>query len=166
VVGIGVVPNTEWLEGSGVRLDNGVVCDDTTLVAPGVVAAGDVARWPNLAFDEMMRVEHWENALEMGAHAARRLLAGDDAARIEVYRPIPWFWSDQYDRKIQMCGWPRGTDDVHVVAGSVEERRFTALYGRGGRVTAAFGMNMPARIVRYRFAIADGLDWADALAAG
>ena len=58
VVGIGVVPNTEWLEGSGLTIDNGVVCDETTLAAPGVVAAGDVARWPNPLFDEVMRVEH------------------------------------------------------------------------------------------------------------
>jgi 3-phenylpropionate/trans-cinnamate dioxygenase ferredoxin reductase subunit len=76
VVGVGVQPCTEWLEGSGLTLDNGVVCDATCLAAPGVVAAGDVARWPNPAFDRaLMRVEHWENAIEMGGYAARRLLA-------------------------------------------------------------------------------------------
>ena len=75
VVGIGVAPSTDWLEGSGLTVDNGIVCDATCLAAPGVVAAGDVARWPNDRFDETMRVEHWDNALEQGAHAARRLLS-------------------------------------------------------------------------------------------
>src|SRR5581483_7996646 len=77
VVGVGVVPETGWLESSGLALDNGVVCDSTCAAgAPGVVAAGDVARWPNNLFGETMRVEHWSNAVEQGAAAAKRLLAG------------------------------------------------------------------------------------------
>src|SRR5205085_11917108 len=74
VVGVGVMPNTGWLEGSGRTIDNGVVCDATCLAAPGGVAAGDVARWPNPRFDEMMRIDDWEDAQEEGAHAARTLL--------------------------------------------------------------------------------------------
>ncbi|CAN5669543.1 FAD-dependent oxidoreductase [soil metagenome] len=163
VVGIGVVPNTGWLEGSGLRLDDGVVCDATTLAAPGVVAAGDVARWPNALFGEVMRVEHWEHAVDMGAHAARRLLASDEDA--VAYAPVPWFWSDQYDRKLQLAGRVRPDDEVAVVAGSLEERKFAALYGRGGMVVGALALNMPARVVRYRQAIANGLTWADAMAA-
>jgi len=163
VVGIGVVPNTAWLEGSGLRLDDGVVCDDTTLAAPGVVAAGDVARWPNGLFGEVMRVEHWEHAVDMGAAAARRLLAGDEGG--EPYAPVPWFWSDQYDRKLQLAGRVRPTDEVVVVAGSVEDRKFAALYGRGGMVVGALALNMPARVVKYRQAIANGLTWVDAMAA-
>ncbi len=78
VVGVGVVPETGWLESSGLKLDNGVVCDETCLAAPGVVAAGDITRWPNPLFDgELMRLEHWTNATEQGVHGARRLLAGD-----------------------------------------------------------------------------------------
>jgi NADPH-dependent 2,4-dienoyl-CoA reductase/sulfur reductase-like enzyme len=161
VVGIGVVPDTGWLEGSGLTLVDGVVCDATTLAAPGVVAAGDVARWPNETFGELMRVEHWEHALDMGAHAARRLLTPDHEAT--PYAPVPWFWSDQYDRKIQMAGRVRPDDEMVVVAGSFEDRRFCALYGRDGRVVGALGMNMPARIVKLRTAIADGLRWDDAL---
>ena len=75
VVGIGVAPNVGWLDGSGLTIDNGVVCDATTLAAPGIVAAGDLAWWPNPHFGEEMRVEHWEHAIEQGAHAGRRLLA-------------------------------------------------------------------------------------------
>lgn len=163
VVGIGVVPNTAWLAGSGLDVTDGVLCDETTLAAPGVVAAGDVARWPNPLFGELMRVEHWEHAIDMGAHAARRLLAGDGPG--EPYGPVPWFWSDQYDRKLQLAGRVRPTDEVLVVAGSIEERRFAAIYGRDGRVTGAFAMNMPARVVKYRQAIAAGLTWDDARAA-
>ena len=163
VVGIGVVPNVAWLEGSGLTLDDGILCDETTLAAPGVVAAGDVARWPNRRFDEVMRVEHWEHALDMAAVAARRLLTSDDDA--EPYTPVPWFWSDQYDRKIQMAGRARPDDDVAVVAGSLEDRRFCVLYGRRGRVVGALAMNMPAQVIRYRRAITEGLGWDEALAA-
>ncbi len=163
VVGIGVIPNTEWLHGSGLLLEDGVRCDETTLAAPGVVACGDVARWPNSLFDEVMRVEHWEHALDMGAHAARRLLAGDGPG--EPFAPVPFFWSDQYDRKIQLAGRVRPTDQIEVVAGSLAERRFCALYGRDGRVVGALTMNMPARVIRYRRQLAEGLRWDDALAA-
>jgi NADPH-dependent 2,4-dienoyl-CoA reductase/sulfur reductase-like enzyme len=156
VVGVGVVPNTEWLEGSGLTIANGVLCDETCLAAPGVVAAGDVARWPNRRFDEVMRVEHWENAQEQGAHAARRLL-GDAAP----YEPVPWFWSDQYDRKIQLAGRSGPDDEVRIVDGSIEERRFVALYGRAGRLVGVLGMNRPRPVMQYRQLIAEGASWDD-----
>jgi NADPH-dependent 2,4-dienoyl-CoA reductase/sulfur reductase-like enzyme len=159
LVGVGVAPNTEWLEGSGLTIENGVVCDATCLAAPDVVAAGDVARWPNNRFGEVMRVEHWENAQEQGAHAARRLLG-----HLEPYEPVPWFWSDQYDRKIQLAGRSRADDIVQIVDGSVEERRFVALYGRAGRVVGVLGMNRPRPVMEYRQLIADGASWEDALA--
>ncbi len=160
VVGVGVVPNTDWLEGSGLTLDDGVVCDQTCLAAPGVVAAGDVARWPNAAFDEVMRVEHWDNAVEQGVHAARRLLGGQP----ERYRPIPWFWSDQFDRKIQLAGRTRPDDIVEIVTGSVEERRFAAAYGRAGRLMGILGFNRPRHVMQYRGLIAQGASWDDAMA--
>ena len=159
VVGVGVAPNTGWLEGSGLTIDNGIVCDETCLAAPDVVAAGDIARWPNHRFDEVMRVEHWENAQEQGAHAARRLLG-----RLEPYEPVPWFWSDQYDRKIQLAGRSHADDEVQIVDGSIEERRFVALYGRAGRVVGVLGMNRPRPVMEYRQLIADGTSWEDALA--
>jgi 3-phenylpropionate/trans-cinnamate dioxygenase ferredoxin reductase subunit len=161
VVGVGVRPVTDWLEGSGLTLDDGVVCDETCLAAAGVVAAGDVARWPNRTFGQVMRVEHWDNALDQGAHAARRLLLGPGAP---AYAPVPWFWSDQYDRKLQLAGRPGPGDEVRVVEGSLDERRFVCLFGREGRVVGAFGMNRPAPIMRYRSRIGAGLDWETAVA--
>ena len=158
VVGVGVVPNTGWLDGSGLTIDNGVVCDDTCLAADGVVAAGDIARWPNSRFGEVMRVEHWENAQDQGAHAARRLLG-----HVEPYTPVPWFWSDQYDRKIQLAGRSSADDEVRVVDGSIDERRFVAIYGRGGRVVGVLGMNRPRVVMQYRQLIADGASWEAAL---
>jgi 3-phenylpropionate/trans-cinnamate dioxygenase ferredoxin reductase subunit len=164
VVGIGVVPNAQWLVGSGLDVDNGVVCDATTLAGPGITAAGDVARWPNARFGETARVEHWDHAIEMAMFAARRLLLADDEA--SAFTPVPYFWSDQYDRKIQLAGRCRPDDDIAVVTGSFEERRFAAIYGRDGRVTAVLGMNRPRHVMQYRQLVADGASWEDALAFG
>ena len=163
VVGIGVIPNTEWLEGSGLTIDNGVVCDETMCAAPGVTAAGDVARWPNRRFDEVMRVEHWDNAIEQGVHAAERLLA--DSADAQPFTPVPWFWSDQYDRKIQLAGRVRPDDDVEVVTGSLEEHRFAALYGREGKLVGVLGFNRPRHVMQYKTMIENGTSFADAVAA-
>ena len=160
VVGVGVIPNTEWLEGSGLEIHNGVVCDETCLAAPGVVAAGDVARWPNRLFGQSMRVEHWDNAIDQGMAAARRLLAGEAA---EPFAPVPWFWSDQYDRKIQLAGRSGSDDEVVIVTGSLEERRFAAIYGRAGRIVAVLGFNRPRHVMQYRRLIARGASWDEAL---
>ncbi len=160
VIGIGVAPNTGWLEGSGLTIDNGVVCDATCTAAPGVVAAGDVARWPNARFDEVMRVEHWDNAIAMGTHAARSLLAGAGA---EPFMPVPWFWSDQYDRKIQLAGRAAPDDRVEVVWGTVDERRFVAFYGRDDRLVGVLGMNQPAKVMRWRTLIEDRATWDEAV---
>jgi NADPH-dependent 2,4-dienoyl-CoA reductase/sulfur reductase-like enzyme len=158
VVGVGVIPNTAWLDDSELTIDNGIVCDETCLAADNVVAAGDVARWPNHRFGEVMRVEHWENAQEQGAHAARRLLG-----QTEPYTPVPWFWSDQYDRKIQLAGRSSADDEVRIVDGSIEERRFVAIYGRAGRLVGVLGMNRPRVVMEYRQLIADGTSWSEAL---
>lgn len=163
VVGIGVVPNTGWLEGSGLPVTDGVVADATCQVAHGIVAAGDVARWTHLGFGEEVRVEHWDHAIAQGTHAGETLLAGDGA---EPFTPVPWFWSDQYDRKIMLAGRTQGADEVRIVDGSLEERRFVALYRRGDRVTAALGMNRPGPLARWRMRLADGVAWADAVAGG
>jgi 3-phenylpropionate/trans-cinnamate dioxygenase ferredoxin reductase subunit len=164
LVGVGVVPNTGWLDGSGLTIDNGVVCDETLLAAPGVVAAGDVCRWPNPLFDgEVMRLEHWTNATEQGVAAGARLLAGDGAA--EPCAPVPFVWSDQYDVKIQVVGHVRGDDDLAIVDGSIDERRFVAAFGRNGRLVGAVGFGRPRVVMQYRRLIAARCSWDEALAA-
>ena len=164
VVGVGVTPCTGWLEGSGLTLGDGVLCDATGLAAPGIVAAGDVARWPNRLYDgEVMRVEHWDNAIDMGSFVARRLLAGEAWDPAAVFEPVPWFWSDQYDLKLQMAGRAAGADCTVVVGGTFEERRFVVLYGRAGRLIGAFGMNRPRQIVQSRGLIARRCSWDEAL---
>ncbi len=162
VVGVGVIPNTEWLADSSLDITNGVLCDETTLAAPGVVAAGDVARWPNPHFGETMRVEHWDNAITMGTHAAKRLLHGESAG---PYAPTPWFWSDQYDRKIQLAGRTTDFDRFELVNGDTESRTFAGIYGRGGRIVAVLGFNRPRHVMRYRALIDEGVSFDDALAA-
>jgi NADPH-dependent 2,4-dienoyl-CoA reductase/sulfur reductase-like enzyme len=162
VVGVGVVPETAWLESSGLTLDNGVVCDETCAVADGIVAAGDVARWPNPLFDgQSMRLEHWTNATEQGVHAARRLLG-----HVEPFAPVPFVWSDQYDRKIQTVGVvsAEADVDVHIAHGTLDERQFVALFGRGGRLMGALGFNRPRFVMQYRRMIAERGSWDDALA--
>jgi NADPH-dependent 2,4-dienoyl-CoA reductase/sulfur reductase-like enzyme len=149
VVGIGVAPVTGWLDGSGLTVTDGILCDETCLAAPRVVAAGDVARWPHPLYGEL-RIEHWDNAVEQGAHAGRTLLAELAGRRGEPFAPVPWFWSDQYDRKLQLAGRPLPDATVEVVDGSVADRRFVATYTSGGIVTAVLGMNMPARVARWR----------------
>lgn len=162
VVGIGVTPNTAWLDGSGLTIDDGVVCDATTTAAPGIVAAGDVARWPNPVFDgELMRIEHWDHAFDQAEHAAKALLAGPGA---EAYASVPWFWSDQYDRKVQLAGRVRADDEVVIVEGSLAERRFVALYGRAGRLVGVLGMNRPRPVVQLRPRIAEHISFDEARA--
>ena len=161
VVGVGVVPETDWLAGSGLTVDNGVVCDATCAAADGIVAAGDVARWPNPLFDgASMRLEHWTNATEQGVHAARRLLG-----HTEPFAPVPFVWSDQYDRKIQTVGVVSADPDadVHIAHGTLEDRQFVALFGRNGRLMGALGFNRPRFVMQYRRMIAERGSWDDAL---
>jgi 3-phenylpropionate/trans-cinnamate dioxygenase ferredoxin reductase subunit len=172
VVGIGVTPNTHWLEGSGLRLRDGVVCDANLNALhvsgeaiPGVFAAGDVARWPNGLFDEEMRVEHWTNAAEQGAHVAtnlRRLAAGEPP---EPYEPLPFFWSDQYEHRIQFLGRAAIDDEVRVVAGSVADAKFLTLFGRNGRLHGALGVNAPRWVMPLRKLFMERASWDEAVAA-
>lgn len=156
VVGIGVVPNVDWLEASGLELADGVVTDETCLAAPGVVAVGDVARWPNRRFGgRSTRVEQWDNAVEMGGYGAKRLLAFGAGTGVEPYAPVPWFWSDQYDRKIQLAGVP--APNVELLQGSHDEHRFVQIYlDEEGAVTGALCWNRPRQAILARQHIASG----------
>ena len=165
VVGIGVAPNTAWLESSGLELRDGIVCDATLNVGvPGVYAAGDCARWPNGAFadHEEMRVEHWTNAAEQGAAAARNLLAMAAGGEPEPFVSVPFFWSDQFESRIQFVGRAHGDDEVHVFAGSLDGA-FAALFGHQGRLRGALGVSMPKMVMPFRVLLAAGATWEQAL---
>jgi NADPH-dependent 2,4-dienoyl-CoA reductase/sulfur reductase-like enzyme len=165
VVGIGVTPATDWLASSGLTLRDGVVCgSDLNTGVPLVYAAGDIVRWYNPLFDEEMRVEHWTNAAEQGALAATNLLAEATGQRTAPYAPVPFFWSDQYDRRIQFLGRASGDDEVQVVSGSVAARQFVALYGSGGRLRGVLGLNAPKQVMPFRSLLLDRITWDDALA--
>jgi NADPH-dependent 2,4-dienoyl-CoA reductase/sulfur reductase-like enzyme len=161
VVGIGVIPNTEWLESSGLTLDNGIVCDGSGQAAPGVYAAGDVARVANQWHGDSPRIEHWTNAVEQGVHAAENALAGPAAST--NFSSVPYFWSDQYDRKIQFVGLARGHEEMVIVDGSLADRRLTALFRRGDRAVACLAVNQPRALIKYRKLLTAGAPWDTAL---
>jgi len=161
-VGIGAVPATDWLARSGLDLDDGVLCDARCATqAPGVVAAGDVARWHHEGYGERLRLEHWTHAVEMSEAAATRLLRGDAAP---PFAPVPFVWSDQYDLKIQAAGHVRPDDDMQVVHGTLAERRFVALFGREGRLTGALAINRVRQLMGYRRMMREGASFAEAVA--
>lgn len=162
LVAIGVSPTTGWLDGSGLQITDGVVCDETLHAAPGVVAAGDIVHWPHATIGHDLRLEHWENAVGQGAHAAASLLAGPIAA--DPFVPVPYFWSDQYGTKIQLVGHPEPDAEVRVVEGSLEEKRFVALYGHGNRLVAALTFGRPRLLVMYRRLLEERVSFEEALA--
>ncbi len=166
VVGIGVRPNTDWLAGSGVKVDDGIVCDHACRVlsengepVPGVVACGDAARWRHERYGESLRIEHWTNAVEMADHAAHTLLGGTDA-----FVPIPYFWSDQYGAKIQFLGRSNGFDEVRVVDGDPTIGPGVALYRKGDALIGALGISRIKAVMGYRTLLEHGSSWSAALA--
>lgn len=147
VVAVGSAPNTEWLDGSGVAVADGVLCDRTGATsAPGVWAAGDVARLPHPWAAGTVRFEHWTSAVDTANLVAANILAGDPAELAAV----PYFWTDQYGRRVQCLGLPLPTDEFAVVAGSVAEGRFVAHFRRDGIVTGAAAIGMPGPLAKCR----------------
>ena len=146
LVAIGAVPATGWLRGSGLPLGDGVECDEYCRAAPGIYAAGDVASWVNPRYRRRMRVEHRMNATEQGTAAAVNLLRGD----VAPFAPLPYFWTDQYEVKIQVHGVCPEDAAVSMAEGAIGDPRFAVLYHAGGRLTGVLGWNAPARILPYR----------------
>ncbi|SER86699.1 NAD(P)/FAD-dependent oxidoreductase [Lentzea albida] len=137
VAGIGMEPATDWLAGSGLAVDNGVLCDHGCVTSiPSVVAVGDVARYRHGG--RHVRHEHWTNASEQPVVAVRNLLAGTSA---ETYRPSGYVWSDQYGVRLQLAGETGGADEVVVVDGSPDDRRFAAEFRRAGHPVGVLAMN-------------------------
>ncbi|MGW8437868.1 NAD(P)/FAD-dependent oxidoreductase [Nocardiopsis sp. NPDC055879] len=156
LLALGVEPNTGWLESSGLPLDGGVVTT-AALFAEGttdVVAAGDVARWPNPLYEgRPARVEHWGNAVEQGRHAAVSLLRGPGEA--EGFGPLPSFWSHVHGGKLQILGLPDLADEARLVHGSEEKGRFVYAYARQGRLVGAVAVGSARQLLKYKPALTD-----------
>ncbi|HEU4407764.1 MAG TPA: FAD-dependent oxidoreductase [Polyangiaceae bacterium] len=142
VIGVGVRPNTGWLAGSGLALDDGALVDEYTATnVPGVFAAGDVARSWNPVLGAYVRLEHYGNAFAQGAAAGRAMIG-----RPEVHAPLPGASSEQFGRRLQVVGWVRGDERV-VVRGDASKRRFTAFFVHDGCLRAAFTLGRPRDLV-------------------
>ncbi|QWC84628.1 FAD-dependent oxidoreductase [Nocardioidaceae bacterium] len=167
VVGIGAAPTTDWLDGSGIELDprdGGVVCDEHLATSvPGVYAAGDVAAWHNPLLGERQRLEHWTSAAEQGGAAGRNAVAAMSGQEGTAYATVPYFWSDWYDHRIQMVGWPRG-EEVALFVDTEHPARWTALYREGDRLRGALTLNGQGVIMKFRARLMKGGDWQDAVA--
>ncbi|VVJ16258.1 Ferredoxin reductase [Amycolatopsis camponoti] len=149
VVAFGAAPATDWLAGSGVLCDNGIVCDSRCRAADGIYAAGDVARWHHEGLDVLLRLENRTNATEQAIAVAGTIL-GDD----RPYAPVPYFWTHQFDARIHVHGTLSADAEMSIVEGDVTTRRFVAEYREGGRVTGVLGWNMPKQARLNRQAIA------------
>ena len=146
LVSIGAVPATDWLRTSGLAIGDGVECDEFCRAAPGIYAAGDVASWVNPRYQRRMRVEHRMNATEQGRAAAVNLLKGD----VQPFAPVPYFWSDQYNVKLQVHGHLSDGAEIAIEDGSPADGKFVALFRSDGAPIAVLGWNSPARLIRYR----------------
>jgi len=154
LVAVGSNPATGWLAGSDLCLSDGVVCDSRCQAAPGIYAAGDVASLYNPHFGARMRLEHRMNATEQGIAVAGNLL-GDDLP----VAPVPYFWTDQYDAKIQAYGIFPPDGEFQIVSGDPVDRRFAATYGRDGVVTGVLGWNSPREVRTLRQLVVDRALW-------
>ena len=167
IVGIGVAPATQWCSESGLTIDDGIVCDANLNAGPAnVFVAGDVLRWPNALFADVetdMRVEHWTNAAEQGAVAASNVLAAMNAQPQTPYEAVPFFWSDQFDARIQFLGRAFATSTVDVVAGSVADGRWCAMFSTNDRLTGVLGVSMPKLVMPSRAMLSTYTSRYDAL---
>lgn len=153
LVAVGSAPAVDWLASSGLDLTDGVLCDATLAVegAQDVVAAGDIASWWNPLYGRRMRVEHWTNATEQGAYAARRLLGLHD---MNGFVSAPYFWSDQHGMRLQSIGTTIGHDRADIVECAGE--RLVVAYSREGRLTCVAGINSGTAVQSYRKMVLEG----------
>lgn len=164
LVGIGVAPATQWLEGTDITLGDGVICDATLGTGvTNIYAAGDICRWYNNLYEQEMRVEHWTTASEQGALAASNLLASLRGAATKAYSAVPFFWSDQFTARIQFLGRANGDEMAHIVVGSPEHRSFVALYEKDGYLKAALGVSRPKQLMPFRKLLAERATWEQAM---
>ena len=151
IIGVGIVPNTELASDAGLTVDDGIVVDDHCRTSdPDIYAVGDCTRHPNDIYGRDLRLESVHNALEQAKTAAANL-CGNEAR----YSEVPWFWSDQYELKLQIAGLSQGYDDV-VIRGNPAERQFSCVYLRDGRLIAVDAVNSPRDFMQSKALIAEG----------
>jgi 3-phenylpropionate/trans-cinnamate dioxygenase ferredoxin reductase component len=162
VIGLGAVPNTEWLADSGLAPDPGIACDATLTAAadPDILGAGDIVSWPHpLAGGEAIRIEHWTVAAEQGQLAGRNVLA--PPVERKPYDAPPYFWSDQYDVKIQAVGLPGRAAHLEVLEATADRSRVVYAGERDGHLVGVIAINAARRLGSYRQALADPLRFED-----
>ena len=138
IVGIGIIPNIEIAEEAGIHCDNGIVVDDHCRTSdPDIYAAGDCTNHPNPLMNKRLRLESVPNAMDQARVSTANML-GDD----KVYAAIPWFWSDQYELKLQMVGFS-ADGDSQVLRGDMDTHQFAIFYLKEGKVVAADAVNSP-----------------------
>ena len=158
-VALGVTPDVDWLADSGLEVAGGVRCDASGQTSvPGVYAVGDVAQWRHPLARAHRRIEHWRSAGEQAAAVAATILVSEAPTEVSS---VPYFWSDQYDVKIQCLGEPIATDTVHVVED--DGRKFLAYYERDGVVAGVVGGGMPGKVMKTRAKIAAAAPISDVL---
>jgi 3-phenylpropionate/trans-cinnamate dioxygenase ferredoxin reductase subunit len=139
VIGVGIVPNVELAKGAGLKVENGIVVDEFSRTSdPDIVAAGDCTWHYSRIYDRWMRLESVQNATDQARTAAMNLCGGE-----QPYNALPWFWSDQYDLKLQIAGLSQGYDQVITRGDRDRGRSFAAFYLREGAVIAVDAVNRP-----------------------
>ena len=150
VVGVGAVPNDELAREAGLEVANGIVVDSTGRTSdPAIWAAGDVTSLPSGLFDRRLRLESVHNAMAQAKAVAASILG-----RPEIYDDVPWFWSDQYDIKLQIAGLSVAGEEV-LLRGDPETRAFSCLYMKDGRLMALDAINRPADFIMAKRLIAE-----------
>jgi 3-phenylpropionate/trans-cinnamate dioxygenase ferredoxin reductase subunit len=156
IVGLGAIPNTEWLAGSGLQLDPGLVCDPSLTADgdPDILGAGDIVSWPHpLADGAAIRIEHWTVAAEQGQLAGRNALVSPEQRK--PYDAAPYFWSDQYDVKIQSIGLPGRAERLELLESMPDRSRMVYAGERDGRLIGVVAINAARRLGFYRMAMSD-----------
>jgi 3-phenylpropionate/trans-cinnamate dioxygenase ferredoxin reductase subunit len=152
VVGIGVIPNTGLAEAAGLECDNGIVVNEYTLTSdPTIYAIGDVSNHPNEFYARNIRLESVPNAMEQAKVAAASI-----CGKPKIYNSFPWFWSDQYDVKLQTAGLSQGYDET-VVRGDMADKKFALFYLKEGKVIAVDAINSPKDFMKAKALIPQGL---------
>jgi len=162
VVGMGALPNTEWLTDSGLHVNPGLECDATLTAVgdPDILGAGDIVSWPHpLADGDAIRIEHWTVAAEQGQQAGRNVVL--PAQERKPYDQPPYFWSDQYDVKIQSLGLPARAARLELLEATDDGSRFVYGGERDGRLVGVIAINAARRLGAYRMALADPPDFED-----